>query len=322
MTRTARPPKPLKIGISYALAFSPDSRSLLVSGRRLNLWGLPGRARIGTSHPLKHPSDVDISPDGLRCVVKNTSGKIAVMPVADMEAYTLLPTPGSYEGCQILHSPCGRYLVDGDWKGRLTVRDAVSGSLVLQEQVEHCMVRWLACDARRELFAYNRSPTAHFEGDRTGLPTVFVRRWPFDVHPEEPVRGDWTRVNAVAPSPDGARLAVLEWDRLSVVSLPDGRLLVDRSFDTSTQGQLRSVLTWSPDGALLGCIVGDQALLLDSATLGTRAAHLEKYACQIAISPDGMFVAIGNWSKGTVASIDQLPKPVGIVEGAQPARPA
>lgn len=320
----SRPPRPLRIGISYRLTFSPDSLSVLVTGRRLNLWGLAARERVGTCHPLKHPSHADFLPDGTRCVLKNTSGKLAVMPISDMEAFTLLPVDRPGEGCQVLFSPCGYYLIDGCWDGRLTVRDVVSGRLALEEEAPGSMVSWIGCDAGRQLFAYARGLKAYLREDSHDATSVHVRRWPFHEHREVSIAGPWSDARAAAPSPDGKRLAILERERLSVISLDDAQGVVHREFAMTPGAYLRKVLAWSPDGTLIGCIYGDDALFLDSRTLECRARHADRDTSDVAFSPDGRFVGIGTWSKGVVMPVEQLlATPTGSVDGeAQPARPA
>ncbi len=307
MPRAPRPPKPLGIGVSHSLTFTPDSQSLIVAGRRVFRWSLAAGERADSCHPFANVHRVDCAPDGARFAAKNTAGRICVMPAAEMTAAQVLPDKKASPGCRVLFSPCGEHLVDGSWDGRLTVRDAASGRVELEERVDAFMLRWLASDPARQLFAYVRSPTARFEGDHGALPTVFVRRWPFHEHPESAVPGHWPDADAVAPSPDRARLAILDRAQLCVVALDGPTRVVRRALGEFGQtGQLNRALAWSPDGGIVACTLGDAILFLDSATLECRHRHVVRHATDIAYSADGRFVAIGGWNDGVVLAVDPL----------------
>lgn len=118
--------KPLKLGCSYGVRFSPDGTRLAVLGRDLVLWDVASRTRLWRGKFIAHCSSMAFSPDGGRLAIKSTTGQLAVV---DAEAGQLLvnfQNKKDGEGCAPAWSPCGQYLAYGSWHGRLRVRDAQS----------------------------------------------------------------------------------------------------------------------------------------------------------------------------------------------------
>ena len=68
-----------RIGASFRVTFSDDGAWLATIGKRMTVWDVAGRARASSIHTLPHESEVDISPDGTRIVVKNTLGQVVVL---------------------------------------------------------------------------------------------------------------------------------------------------------------------------------------------------------------------------------------------------
>jgi len=300
---TADPFKPLAIGRSYQVRFTPDGQSLAVVGDKLTLWNLQAGKRVGAYRPFAHPSDLDVAPSGALGVVKNTGGRLATFPLSDPAAFVQLPVKDAVEGCEVLFSPCGLYVVDGSWDGRLSVHEIATGRCVFMEEFDDCMLERLACDAARELFVYYRQPLSEEDAEGVVAGSLVLRRWPFDKHGETCLPGRWRRVDAVAPSPDGRRLAILHEARLSVVALDGGEPVVSCALGETAAG---IGLAWSPDGAIVACTERRQASFFDAATLARRARHVVAHASDVAFSPDGRLAAVGSWEKGVVLGVAQL----------------
>ena len=120
--------KPWKIGTSYAVAFSGDGRLLATLGRDVSIWDLALRSKVVRAHPFSHPSDAAFSPDQRHLAVRSTSGQIAIVDVRSGLTVVDFDNAAEGEGSNLQYSPCGEYIADGTWSGRLSVRRASSGA--------------------------------------------------------------------------------------------------------------------------------------------------------------------------------------------------
>ncbi len=109
--------KPLRIGTSYSVAFSPDGLSLATLGRDVSVWDLGARTKSWRVHPLSNPGDVAFSPNGRRLAVKNTAGVIVVLNAQDGSVVVDFHNVNDGEGSNVAFSSDGRLLVDGSWSG-------------------------------------------------------------------------------------------------------------------------------------------------------------------------------------------------------------
>ncbi len=294
--------KPLPIGKSYSVAFTPDGERLIAVGPRVAIWSLATRERLGAYRPFAHPHGLDVTRDGTRGIVKNSLGQLCLMAL-DVDPPTMSPlgVARGQAGCAPRFSACGRYVVDGSWEGHLTVLAADTGAPVVEDLYPGCMLRSITSDAAGQVFAYVRQ---HKARDReSGVPgsELVVRRWPFEEHPETVVPGPWSFVNWLCVSPDGRRLAVAQPDDLSVVDLQEPGNIVRRAAPLVIRG-----LAWSPDGARVVMAAENQASFHDPATLERRERLVVPHACDIAFSPDGRWVAVGSHEQGFVMALDGL----------------
>ena len=90
-------------------------------------------------------------------VAKNTSGEVVVFDAASLEELARFAGEGYGEGTSVRFSPCGRYLIDGSWGGRLLVREADSGSVAWEEAGADGAIFGHAMHARdRTFWVYRR----------------------------------------------------------------------------------------------------------------------------------------------------------------------
>jgi WD40 repeat protein len=317
--------KPLPIGSSYSVRFSPDSRLLATVGRHVVLWSLEERRRIAHARPFKHPSWIDFSPMGDRLAVKSTAGHICILAVPDLALLVEFDGRGASEGNQISFSPCGDYLIDSDWKGRLVVRDARTGEFVHQEQFPDTMIQWFAARADRQAFAFGpfiREPA--IDGSPCGM--VACRTWPLSDVETPTLNVGATSVDLGALSADGTAVALLIPDEH-----PLHRLLLleqrgtgwsSREAMVSHSGGTSKAIAWSPDGRRLALTQDHSTSIFDVSTLARVAHHPLPYPCDVAWSPDGRLLALGSWSKGVVmgaGSVGELALPAAS-SSQEPAR--
>lgn len=72
-------------GRSYQVCFSPQGDRLATLAVHVDLWDVGERKRVARSHPFKHPSRFDFSPDGEKLAVKSTSGEIVILDAPSLE---------------------------------------------------------------------------------------------------------------------------------------------------------------------------------------------------------------------------------------------
>jgi hypothetical protein len=90
------------------------------------LWDVRQHRQAAVNRLLAHPSSVAFAPNGAYYAVKNTRGEIVVCRVASGELVSRYKPDGQGEGCRILFSKGGDYLIDGSWKGRIDGNDSRS----------------------------------------------------------------------------------------------------------------------------------------------------------------------------------------------------
>lgn len=299
---------PMRVGKSFQLRFSADGDYVIAVGRDIVVWSLRERKRVGSVRPFSHPAHLDLSPRGDRVVVKNTAGRIAVLSAPHLVPISLFPGDQASEGCQALYSPCGSRIVDGSWGGALRVLDGETGEAVHEEMFADVMINSLACDARRNLYAYIKQPKCKDRDSALPFSQIMLRKWPFEDHPELELRVEDGYANAAIPSPDGSRIAVIHMKAaselsLQVVDLSTGKYCGRRSI---LFGGTAWSLGWSPDGALLCCVERGQLSVFDSSSLRLLGRCLDPYPCSVDFSSDGEHIAIGSWEKGMVLRADQI----------------
>src|ERR1700674_673566 len=190
-------------------------------------------------------------------------------------------------------SPDGEYLVTGDFSGKATLWDAVTG------------------DSLR-VFPAHEGPVlaAAFSPDGKRFATASrdrqVKLW--QRNSEQPLhifRGHAAAVTAVAFSPDGKRVATCGFDGEVIVwDAESGRRLIPR---TAGFGELWD-LAFSPDGAWLA-IGGDdgKARILAAAT-GRTVAELDAkgFVAGVAINPAGPRLATSGEAGGRVWNVEKI----------------
>jgi WD40 repeat protein len=298
--------KPLKIGTSHAVAFSTDGELLATLGRDVWIWNLPSRSKTVRAHPFSHPSSAVFAPDQRNIAVKSTSGQIVVVEVQSGRTSVDFHNAGDGEGSNLLYSPCGEFIVDGTWGGRLNVRRASSGAREFVQDFPGEMIRSVHnCDGgRRWIVAHGSKATA---GDRPPPPDYYsVWEWPFRTggHTLLPKRIPFSHASAL--SNDGSLLAVVHGappDTLSVFQLSDGA----RVGTTDVQaGGTGSALCWSPDSRLIASVQDGEVVFHAWPGLVTTHKLALLYPCDVAFSARGGRLALGSWEKGWVLAAEAI----------------
>lgn len=300
--------KPLKLGCSYGVHFSPDGARLAVLGRDLVLWDVAARQKLWRGKFIAHMSGMAFSPDGGRLAIKSTTGQLAVV---DAEAGQLLlnfQNKKDGEGCGPAWSPCGRYLADGGWDGRLRVRDAQTGEVLFMQEHPGQMLRAMhtidAIDGGRRLLVQHGVKSVD-EGQVQPPDYCSVWDWPLQAGGGT-VALSLPGMMSCAPSPDGEFLAVLHHaggtQYLSMYALADGRCLA--TVPVEAGGGTGDALRWLPDGSALGRIGKGKLLFYCWPGLDVLTQHALMYPCALDFLPGSPLAAIGSWESGMLMELN------------------
>ena len=298
-------PKPLKLGCSYGVRFSPDGTRLAVLGRDLVLWDVAARQKLWRGKFIAHMSGMAFSPDGNRLAIKSTTGQLAVV---DAEAGQLLlnfQNKKDGEGCGPAWSPCGQYLADGGWDGRLRVRDAQTGEVLFKQEHPGEMLRGVhVIDGGRRLLVQHGVKSVD-EGQDQPPDYCSVWDWPLQAGGGRKVLS-LPGLKSCAPSPDGASLAVLHHaggvEYLSVQAMDDGRVLA--TVPVEGGGGTGDALRWLPDGSALGRSGKGKLLFYGWPGLNVLAQEDFIYPCALDFLPGSPLAAIGSWESGMLMELN------------------
>lgn len=311
---------PLKLRTSYSVAFSRDGTRLSTLARDVWAWDLSRRKKIFRAHPFPHPSRADFSPSGDRLAVKSTSGRIAILSGETGELVSDFRNCADGEGTQVLYSRCGQYLIDGTWRGLLSVRRADSGArefgMDFPDETIGAVHRCV--DGERWIVVHGRTPATDHEPPPPGYFSLW--QWPFR-------RGDYKSIEHSIPfvgdsslAPDGQFIAVVHGappNSLSVIDLTSGACV--GSVETLAGGS-GGALAWSPDGRQIASVQDGVVCLYTFPGLAPVREVFLEYPSDIVFSPKGSSLAIGSWTMGWLLPTEFLtttPK-ISLKSGAGP----
>lgn len=298
--------KPWKIGTSNAVAFSRDGRLLAALGRDVFVWDVALKSKVARSHPFSHPSNAAFCPDQGHLAVKSTSGQIVIIDARSGQTAVDFKNAADGEGSNLQYSACGKYIVDGTWSGRLTVRNARSGGHEFVQEFGGEMIRGVhsSADGKHWIIAHGCKATS----DDRPPPADYFSIWGWPLRPGGyrvlPERVAFARSSTL--SPDGALLAVVHGappETLSVFQVSDGTCAGAVSIQGGGTGD---ALGWSADARLIGSVQDQTVVFYAWPGLGKMHELALDYPSDVAFALHCDVMAIGSWQVGWVLPADAL----------------
>ena len=274
-------------------AYSPDGKSVASAGtdRTIRVWEASNRRDVAVLHGhTGFVSDLAFSADGLRLASTSQFGRfqyagddtVRIWDVSHQAGTSVLLGHSSYV-YPVALSPDGRWIASGGWDNAVRLWDAVTG--------ESCAILPHPGSVRALAFGPDSSWLVS-GGDRDES----LRIWNVaTAQLEKKFKGPGGLViQAIAVSPDGARIAAADSDgNARIVETETGEEV--RSFRMAAGIGAKKSLTYSPDGRLLAGTgeVGAQIDIWDTRTY-RRIARLtghEDAVFSVAFSGDGHLLA-------------------------------
>jgi len=303
--------KRLKLPTAYALAASADGSLVAALGRDVVIASSSVMRRLYSSHPVSNPSDACFNNEGTQLAIKSTSGHIVVLRTVDSAVLCDHANQHEGEGSALHFSPCGEYLIDGSWDGRISVRAAVQPGTTTEIAFDNEMITVASPSANRLLWLFCHQPKAKGGANRPAPPYLTLWQWPLS-RPDATIRPGFDNIYSAALSPDGTLVALVGYDHstqqteLRMISIA-GELLSSRLVSTGGTG---NSLRWSPDGAFVGSVQDRRIAVYLSAELSEVAAFGFENPSDICFAADHSYIALGTWGFGLIERLsDETPNP-------------
>lgn len=290
-------------GAVQSVAFSPDGARLLSGGadHTLKLWdaasGQLVRSFLGHGHWVR---SVAFSPDGTRLLSSGDDRTLKLWDAASGQVVHTLEGHGRNVN-SVAFSPNGARLLSGGSDKTVKLWDAASGQPIRTFEAHSSWVNSVAFspDGTRLLTGGNvgtaKDSTVKLWDSATGqlIRSMSAASSPSSSDRSNAVIGRLSNVNAVAFSPDGARLLSGASDNtLTLWQAESGQVV--RTF-AGHAGPVESV-AFSPDGTRLLSGSWDKTIKLWDAASGQLSRTLEGHAGwvkSVAFSPDGARILSG-----------------------------
>jgi WD40 repeat protein len=292
-----------KIGPSYELRFDPSSKLAISIESSLSLWDIESKTRILRDRPFGYPSQINWSPDGSQLCVKSTSGELVVLDARTLAVVRKLQPKKAGEGCDAVFCPESRRVLDGTWDGLLAVYDVQSGIRLQEFHFPECMLVSLVSSPSHARAAFIVKPKLSAGRGPGPQVEIHIAEWSAAEVSVTMLPRKWDLLDTVAFDSSEQLMAVIHGERphpkawLEIVDAASGETLRRRECVRSHNGPSAA---WSPDGSTIGLVEPDGFHFYAADDLHEIGAVPLQYACHVEFSRDGLWVALGAWSRGVI----------------------
>jgi hypothetical protein len=303
--------KPIQLGAAERVSYSPDGKRLAVRSSQVSVWDLEKGVRLWRTAPLRYLMYFAFSPDGKKLAVKSTTGQIAVVDSSSGKVLYDFRNRKDGEGCNLHFSPCGKFIVDGTWEGRLLVRAAATGKIEFERTFSHEMMNGVFAVNGGTSFLVRHSPIFRDDDedvDAKVLPPYFTRwKWPFDAKPVSTVQLPDELFFESAVSPDGQLFAfksslVPKKPSIDILALSNGKRVA--SIPHLREERIKQ-LNWSADGNYLAVVKATSVVIYHAGKFEAVVEHGLDGASDVAFAPTADTIALGA-KKATVVAWNQI----------------
>jgi WD40 repeat protein len=297
---SAKRTRKLKFPTVFEFALSPRGDRIAALGRNVVTADTISMKRFTSCHPFPHPSDACFNHDGSKLAVKNTSGRIVILDPVTGETIVDFNNKRDGEGANVHFSPCGNFLVDASWGGKIFVRNVKTAQKENEFSFGGEMIKDVLCSRDGKLWAFTHQPKVKASENELDNPYLTIWNWPLSECEIVPL--PLCSIDGTAMSPDGNNFALTGFSgkgKEKLLSLMSRTGEIFRSIDVGHCKKIR----WSPDGKLIGAILDSRIAVYTFPDLIEIRSYDLKYPSDVSFSPDNSFIALGSWDGG---SIEQL----------------
>lgn len=289
----------------YHVSCSPDGRLLCALGRNVVVIDLLKKRRLWTAHPLSHPSDSAFSTNGSALAVKATSGQILVLNPETGVVLSDFQNENDGEGCGMAFLQDGNNIIDGSWRGALTIRHALNGRIYARDERPGEMITRITHDAARKTWLVEHQPKVRPGENIPASSYLSILKWPITSLRDAEIVNLGFDIRSATIAPDGERFCFRDRhsNRVLVARLSDGEILASTALATGGTG---SELSWSADSRLIGAIGAEGFKIFRAEDLTTAADHPAEYPSSVAFHPNGQDVLLGTWKTTAVKRLEAM----------------
>jgi WD40 repeat protein len=294
----------LKLPASYTVCVSPQQRLVVALGRNVVVVDLVARKRIASWHVLSHPSHAAFSADESLLAVKSTWGEVVVVDTTTGTVLARSRPKTQDEGASIHFSPCGKFLIDGSWSGKIRVRQVSDLAVVQEFTFNGEMISSTSTSSDAKLWLFSHQPKTTLGAQRGAAPYLTLWNWPLR-EPKARVPTGFDNLYAAQLAPSKRHVAVVgnceasKAEELRLITLSGEVVAVAAVLIGGTGSSTR----WSRDSKFVGIVGAREFRVFAAPTLELVASISEEYPSDLAFISNSAEIVLGSWKSGRVAPI-------------------
>jgi WD40 repeat protein len=276
---------------------SDEERVFYQVGNTLTAMKLATREILFAVKPATNVTHMDLSPDGSRLAMKNTSGRTLIVDASSGATLADFKNQREGEGDGVRFSPCGKFVVTISWNGLLNVRDSQAGKVVFEDFQQGCMLTNLSIPKDRRFIIYSLAEPLDESAGRRTRHKLILRNWPLSDGNIREIFSEYHTTNCCAISPSGRFFAAAHFKEFAVTDLKTSKVIGHLPIGTYIRK-----MAWTHDERFIGLSDADAYHVLEVPSLKVKHKFSMQYANSITFSPSTKYIAV----KGHIVPMDYL----------------